>query len=63
VSPPISRPLEQVNAIVWGLPATSFSTVEGAKEHFWEWWTEAEAVAHGGCKLRRRRRDSKVVNG
>ena len=27
----------QIEVIVGGLPSESFSTVEGKKEHFWEW--------------------------
>jgi len=59
---PTQYRLSQVNAISCGLPAESFSTVDGATEHFWEWWTDAEAEARGNAQLRRRRPGSAVVH-
>ena len=46
--------LSQIEAIVDGLPSEPFATVEGRKKHFWEWWTDEDAEAHGAHTLRRR---------
>lgn len=46
--------LNQLEVVVSGLPPTPFSTLEGDKEHYWEWWTDEEAQANGAATLRRR---------
>ena len=43
--------LHQIEAVVEGLPDGSFSTTEGAKEHFWEWQESAKVEGH--AKLRK----------
>ena len=34
--------LIQVDTLIRGLPSDAFSTVEGKKEHFWEWRVDAD---------------------
>jgi hypothetical protein len=40
-----------LDALVSGLPTAPFSTVEGAKEHFWEWWSDNDAKVKGCERL------------
>lgn len=38
--------LHEIEAVVCGLPSESFTSVEGKKEHFWEWRADGSEGDH-----------------